>query len=139
MRLLVVIDSNVFVSSLLTRGTCRAILDEWRTGAFDAATSLALLRELQGVLKRPKFRNRISPTDTAELLAFIEDTAIRIHPDPLTHRISRDKTDDHVFACALSAGAACIVSGDADVLTVAPIPGLRVLSPASFLDWLRSH
>ena len=139
MPLVVVLDSNVFIASLLNSESCGAILAEWRKGTFDVAISSALLGELRRTLARRKFHGRIHPNELSELIRFIEDTAVRTRSIRLHRRISRDPTDDEVFACAFAAGATCIVSGDADVLTVAPISGLRVLSPRSFLAQLKSR
>lgn len=138
---LVVLDSNVFVSTLLGDGPCRALVKEWRKGSFEVAISSVLLDELREVLGRPKFHNRCSQADIQELLVFVQSTAIHIEPRRLAHPISRDKTDDEVFACALSAAASYVVSGDADVLEVstAKLSGrLRVLSPRAFLTELTS-
>ena len=136
MRPVVVLDSNIFVAALLKSASCREILSEWRKGSFVVAVSPALRRELTRVLKRPKFRHRISPVDREELLAFIAATALTVRPVRLRHPLCRDPSDDKVFACAFAAGASCIVSGDADVFAVAPIGGLRILSPREFLTWL---
>ena len=133
----VVLDSNVFISFLLKSPSSRALIAEWRRGSFEAAISTSLLRELRRVLKRPKFQKRISHEDIEELITFINETALFVHPITLRDRICRDKTDDKVFACAFAAGATCVVSGDKDVLTAGPIGGLLVCSPRDFLAWLK--
>ena len=133
------LDSNVLISALLNPGLCRTILLQWRGGRFNVAISSALLEELRGVLTRAKFSNRIRQDDIKELLAFVEANALRIEPLKLRHRICRDKTDDHLFACAFGAGSLGIVSGDKDVLSVGPIGGLRIFSPRDFLTWLSSR
>lgn len=135
----VVLDSNVFVAALLNSASCRAILAAWRRGAFNVAVSSELLDELHRVLARSKFHARVSQADISELLAFIDATAFRVTPITLSHQISRDRSDDRVFACALAAGAACVVSGDADVLSVPSIADLRICSPRSFLAWFASR
>ena len=133
----VVLDSNLFISFLLKGPSCRALIAEWRQGAFEVAISRSLLRELRRVLKRPKFHTRISHEDIKELITFIDETALFVQPLTLRDRICRDKTDDKVFACAFAAGATCVVSGDKDVLTAGPIGGLLMLTPRDFLAWLK--
>ena len=50
----VVLDTNVFVSGLLSpKGVPGAILLRFRQGAFEIVTSRAQIREIQAVLKRP--------------------------------------------------------------------------------------
>ena len=45
---------------------------------------------------------------------------------------SRPK-DDRVLEVAVNGGAACIVSGDDDLLVLDPFRGIPILSPASFV------
>lgn len=46
----------------------------------------------------------------------------------------RDPDDNRVLECALSGGASCIVTGDADLLTLHPFQGIRIITPRQFLD-----
>jgi len=51
-------------------------------------------------------------------------------PEP----VSPDPDDDKFLACALTAGAAVIVSGDKDLLDRSGWRGVRVLRPRQFSD-----
>ena len=48
-------------------------------------------------------------------------------------KVSRDPDDDHVLACAVSAKADRIVSGDNDLLTLKQHRGIAILTPAPAL------
>ncbi|MFN8943764.1 MAG: putative toxin-antitoxin system toxin component, PIN family [Pseudobdellovibrionaceae bacterium] len=53
-KLVVVLDTNVFVSGLISpNGVPGAILQRFRQGEFEIATSKSQIREIQEVLKRP--------------------------------------------------------------------------------------
>ena len=50
--------------------------------------------------------------------------------------MARDPDDDHVLACALTAKADLIVSGDADLLTLNSFRGIRLLTARQVLSVL---
>jgi uncharacterized protein len=52
---------------------------------------------------------------------------------------SRDPKDDMLLEVALSGRAACIVSGDKDLLVLNPFRSIPILTPDDFLkhDWSR--
>ncbi len=56
----VVADTNVVVSGLLWKGNPRRVLDAARDGKIDLFTSAVLLTELEDVLNREKFAQRLA-------------------------------------------------------------------------------
>ena len=56
----VVADTNTVVSGLLWHGNPRRVLEAARAGALQLYTSAALLAEIEEVLQRPKFAQRLS-------------------------------------------------------------------------------
>ena len=56
----VVLDTNVLVSAVLSRGSPPdSILRAWRRGSFELVISTRLLGELENVLARPRIRRRL--------------------------------------------------------------------------------
>jgi predicted nucleic acid-binding protein len=48
--------------------------------------------------------------------------------------VERDKSDDRILECALEAKADYIISGDSHLLSLKEYQGIRILSPADFLQ-----
>ncbi len=129
-----VLDANVLVSVLLSRrGAPAALVLAWLAGEFELVVSEQLLDELARVLAYPRVRARIAEREAGAFIALLRRSAT-LHTDPSQPaRLSRDTGDDYVLALAMSAAAA-VVSGDEDLLVLAP--GLPVFSPAEFLKQL---
>ena len=129
----VVIDTSVAVSAvLLPRSIPRR--------AFDLAArncrlliSSAILIELEGVLRRPKFDRYIDEADRLEFLAATVSRAeiIEIHERVIE---CRDPNDDKFIEVAVNGQATHLISGDADLLVLHPFRGIAIVSPQSFLD-----
>lgn len=131
----VVLDPNVLVSSLLSRGTTAALLDAWvEDEAYTPVVCPHLLAELTGVLDRKKF---LVITDEAKrgLLERLT-TEGECFEDPLVeHGVTMDPDDDYLVALARAGNADFLVSGDPH-LRQATITDVTVLSPAEFLALL---
>ena len=56
----VVADTNTVVSGLLWHGNPRQVLEAARSGTLQLYTSAALLGEIEEILQRPKFAQRLS-------------------------------------------------------------------------------
>jgi len=104
-----VADTNTVVSGLLWQGAPRQVLDAARAGKVDLCTSAALLAELEDVLRRDKFAERLQRASvTAHGLTI--GYAGLVEPAAITPVILEDPDDDAVLACAIAAQAEIIVS-----------------------------
>ena len=137
-RPIVVLDTNVFVSGLFHRPSSapRTILERFRDEAFTVAISPTLLGELVDVITRPALRRLISREALQGLLDNIREDALIVRPLERPRVVASDPDDDRLFACALAADAACIVSGDKSVLAIKRFRDIHVLPPTEFLGWL---
>lgn len=132
-----VLDTNIVVSGLIWGGVPRQLLDLARDNHVTLFTSSTLLDELADVLGRSKFATMLAARDiTPEfLMQRYGMLAKLIQPQPI-ERTVRDADDDAVIACALSASADMIVTGDNDLLVLSPFRNMPILNPADALQRL---
>lgn len=133
-----VIDTNVLVAGLLWHGTPHALLLHLEAGTLSLISSPALLAELERVLARSKFDTALQCAGMTreQALQRIRRLAEVHEPLPLTEPVCRDPDDDKLLALARSSRAACIVSGDEDLLVLQAFESIPVLSPAQALQLL---
>ncbi len=125
----IVADTNTVLSGLLWQGAPRRLLDLARERKGTLCTSLVLLAELAEVMARDKFAERLRAAGVSaiELLQDYERLAETVTPEALpTPVIERDPDDDHVLACAVSAEARLIVSGDSHLLDLKAYRGIPI-------------
>jgi len=132
----VVADTNVIVSAMLWIGSPHQILVASEDARLTLCTSPSLLRELTGVLSRPKFapRLRALQVSVSELTTGYARLARLVNPQRIMRVIAEDPADDEVLACALAARAHYIVSGDTDLLRLRSYRGISILSPRLFVQ-----
>ncbi len=128
----VVIDTNVMVSALLFKGSLSKIVDHWKEGKFTPLLSKETFNEFKAVLEYPKFlltTQEIKVIIEEEVLPFFEivEVAEKIS------RTCRDSDDDKFIACAVSASADFIVSGDRDLLDMVKYKSVKIISASVFL------
>lgn len=131
----IVLDTNVVISALLWRGTPYRLLEAIRQHEnLTLYSSPVLLEELTDVITRSALTRRlaaIGKTAREVLADYLE--AIELVEPVAVPRIVHDPDDDHVLACALTATAELIVSGDADLLELAAYEGTPIVTPAEAL------
>ena len=125
----VVLDTNVFVASIVADGLCRDLV-RVRVHSHTIITSKPLLDELRRTL-RVKFK---ADPDKLPLLSALHEQAEIVAPALLGERVCRDKNDDVVLATALAGKAEIIVTGDDDLLVLKGFRGIRILSARQFLE-----
>jgi len=122
------------MSALLSRaGAPGRLIALWLEGAFELVVSEQLLAELGRALAYPKLREYISSEDAAEFIGLLRATASMLADAELPDHISRDPDDDYLVALS-SASGSILVSGDRDLLVLAP--ELPIQEPAAFLEHL---
>jgi len=132
----IVLDTNVLVAGLLSaHGPCGAIVRMASSGELILYLDARVMGEYREVLGRPKFgfdKDRVSA-----LLEQLEHNGEITAAGPLAARLP-DSDDEMFLEIAVSARAACLVTGN---IAHYP-PDLRqeidVLSPAEFVEFYRS-
>ncbi|MGI8402722.1 MAG: putative toxin-antitoxin system toxin component, PIN family [Gemmatimonadaceae bacterium] len=129
----VFLDTNVLVSAFATRGLCadlfRSVVVE-----HDLVLGEVVLEEFRRVLKT---RFRVPAKDLRQIEAYLRSYEIvpkPAEPDPI--RV-RDEADRWVLASAHNAQADVLVTGDSDLLSVADLAQVQIVSPREFWEKLR--
>ncbi len=125
-----VFDTNVLVAAFMTEGLCSSLLIRARRHDFDLVLSGDIVREFKNTLTK-KFK--ISSADVSEITAIVKDAAFEVIDQckPIAG-ICRDKNDDMVIACAVSADADYIVTGDEDLLVLKRYKNIIIIKPRNF-------
>ena len=130
----VVLDTNILISAALTPGKPFQVL-QWVLENGVLIFSDATIEELRTRLMKRKFDRYVSSRRRTELLA--DFTAVAAWA-PFTGALhaSRDPDDDKFLETAVTGGAGCLVIGDGDLLVLDPFEGIRIITPAGFLDFV---
>lgn len=131
----VLLDTNVLVSALATRGLC-ADLYRLVVAEHDLIVGEVVLEELRRVLGA-KFR--LPPERVAEVEELLRTHEVAVRPDAPDEVTVRDADDAWVLATARAANVDVLVTGDDDLLTVTEQLPFRVLSPRAFWEEVRDE
>jgi len=134
-----VVDTNILISGSLWPGPSSQLLEAAADGKVELMLSSDLLVEFAGVLARPKFIARIAAkgTNANELARKLSEHVTIVAPAllPLPPEL-RDPKDLPVLACAVSAQADAIVSGDDDLLTLKSCQNIPIINAREALKRL---
>lgn len=128
-----VFDTNVTISAALLKTSApRQALDlARRLGKI--LMSWPTMAELQEVLGRKRFDKYISENERMLFLEALAREATLVDTiETITN--CRDPKDNKFLEVAVEGNAACLVSGDKDLLTLNPFRDIPVLTPRDFLD-----
>jgi putative PIN family toxin of toxin-antitoxin system len=128
-----VIDTNTFISAQLIDGSVSARAYEKALVIGRIAVSERVLTEYFEVLHRPKFDKYLSDQQRSEIIERLVDVAITLQPvESVT--LCRDPEDNIFLELALAANAACLITGDPDLLVRHPFRNVPIMSAADFLQ-----
>jgi uncharacterized protein len=139
----VVLDTNVFVSSLLsTEGTPAQLLNAWREGRYVLVTSPAIIAEVVEVLESPRISKKylIRHQDVENLVDVLKTDAVLVPGEAgVKGSVPRDPRDEMFLACAIDANADCIVSGNRHLLDLQTFRGIPILTVNEFAEELENQ
>lgn len=137
----VVVDTNVFISSLLSpQGIPSQLFQFWELHLFDILVSDKSLEELARVLRYPKIRKRLRVSDAVldDYVRSFREKAIVVEPQERVQAVTDDALDNVYLEIALAGKAHCVVTGDRHLLQLQEYQGVLILTPTAFLDQLTS-
>ena len=127
-----VFDTNCFISAnLLINSTSAMAFDKVLIYGRIALSNM-VINEYAEVLYRSKLDRYLNEEKRQKALAFIMKNSILFEPVEIVTDC-RDTNDNKFLELALACEAACIISGDSDLLILHPFRGIPILTPANFL------
>ena len=144
----VTVDTNLFVSATISRGSPLQLILAWRRGLFVLVLSESLVREVGTVLRRPHIVERygVRESDVRRLERRFERAAAIVADDELSDLPAelqvRDVKDVRILQTALTGEADFLVSGDDDLLSLSgeeALGKLQVITVNDFLARLERH
>jgi putative PIN family toxin of toxin-antitoxin system len=131
-----VIDTNVFVSALISARSIPALLLDEAGKKYTLFISKEILGEVEEVISRKKFgftEQKISSAMEA-ILSFSEI----INPGIKVDVIKLDPDDNKILECAIACNAQYIVSGDSHLLDLREYGTLKIINPKTVLELLNN-
>ena len=133
----VVLDTNILISALITKGTPPDTLYRaWLRGEIELVTSVAQIAEFARVLARPRIRRLVDADEANALVESIAARAVVLDILPEVD-ISPDPADNPILATAIAENADFVVSGDKKhVLSLGEVRGIPIVTARDALDRL---
>lgn len=131
----IVLDANVIVSGFLNPyGPPGSIVGFAASGDLTLCYDARILAEYREVLLRPKFELDAQAVD--DFLAQVEAEGEPVTAASLPQHLA-DRSDEAFLEVALSARAECLVTGNRQHFPARLCLGMKVLSPAEFVEAFR--
>lgn len=127
----VVLDTNVFISAILSRGKPRDILILAIEEKIKIVISEFVIEEISCILKQ---KIGLSDLRIREIIDNIRKISLEVFPQKRINIIKQNKEDNHILECAVAGQVDYLISGDKKhILPLKKFRGIKILSPAEFL------
>jgi putative PIN family toxin of toxin-antitoxin system len=131
----VFLDTNVLVSAVATRGLCADLLREILV-SHQLVVSAPLIAELKNILHT---KIGIPQEIISDFEALLTQDSIFSEDTTLTNVDINDKDDILLLSTALNGNAQLFVTGDKELLGLAKIESMRIVSPRGFWEILKTQ
>lgn len=126
----VVFDTNIYIAAFVADGVCARLLRRARRREFELLLCHVITGEFS---KKLKVKFRCSAQEIQQASALIIEAASNVLAEgSLLSPVCRDPEDDLILACAESASAGYLVTGDKDLLVLKRHGKCKILSPRDF-------
>jgi putative PIN family toxin of toxin-antitoxin system len=129
----VVIDTNVFISGVLSTTSAPARCVEAVVSSGQLVATEATLKELFERWLSSKFDPYVTRARREELLSRLAPL-VEIVEVVQQVRACRDPHDDKFLEAAVNGRADVLITGDKDLLALHPFRGIAIVSPADYLS-----
>ena len=129
-----VVDTNVLVSSFISAGPPRLILNRIRDRLDLLCVSPSILEEYFSILQRVGIAEDL----LASLLSFFQDPehVLLVLPSERVEVVHDDPSDDMFLECAIEARADYVISGDRHLRRLKRFRGIEIVTPREYLSRL---
>jgi len=137
--MIVVLDTNVIVSSLLSpAGPTAGVIRHWEANDFDVVISTHLLGELEGALGYPRVVKvlKLTQDEISSFLKYLSTITAVVGPELRLAVNEKDPDDNRILECAVAGNASYVITGDKHLLEIKEYQGIVILSPSGFLTLL---
>ena len=131
----VVLDTNVLVAAFIAHGICADVFERV-IADHELVLSPHILGEFERVMTT---KLGFDQTRVERALALFRRVGRVMSTKPLEEPVCRDRDDDAVLALARSSNAACLVTGDDDLLILERFEQIPIISPRAFLTFEPRH
>jgi len=133
-----VFDTNVLISTLISRGKPRELWNEVLEGKIRLELSNELLKEFNEVIVRPEFKKYLRRSSLTRFRRILLEKANITRVKVRFAQITEDADDNIVFEAAYCSGAEYIVSGDNDLLRLKEFKGIKIVTVDEMLKIFKS-
>jgi putative PIN family toxin of toxin-antitoxin system len=128
-----VIDTNVLVSSVVFKSQRPIAAIKHCFSKGKVFTSSEVLEEYKSTLLADKFDDFVLVETRQTALSIFVNACELVTPLEKIE-VCRDADDNKLLELAVAAKAACIVTGDKDLLALNPFRGIAILTPSNFMQ-----
>jgi len=129
----IVLDTNVLISAFLKKGSApSSILVLAERGELGLYTSMEIMDEYEGVLRRPKFQSI-----SGKALRYLEKNRrrfISVKPKEKVTAIKEDPEDNKFLECAIEARADYLITGNTNHFPFKKYRETAIVMPKEFID-----
>jgi len=131
---IVVCDTNIFISALRFGGKPDKIIELARGGEIKLAVSAFILNEFERILREKFYYKK---EETKVFRERIEKISFLVNPTTKISVIKEKDDDNRILECALEAKANYIVTGDTKhILPLKNFRGVKIVTASQFLEKL---
>jgi putative PIN family toxin of toxin-antitoxin system len=132
----VLLDSNIFISALLSHGGApAAIYNAWLDDRFQLVTCQHQIDEIRVACRNPKYTGRLQPSHVGTMLNNLYRATVWPAPIPRKHK-ALDPTDSYLLDLIDAAQPDYAVTGDkrAGLLQLKSLGGTRIFTASTFCE-----
>ncbi|MCL2134701.1 MAG: putative toxin-antitoxin system toxin component, PIN family [Candidatus Bathyarchaeota archaeon] len=129
-------DTNVLISVILSKGKPYELFMKAVSKKFVLVVSDLLLKEFEGVIRRPKFK--FTDEELCEISYSLRQSAEIVEVVSKFNIVSRDFKDDIILETTYDGKADFIVSGDDHLLSLNSFRAINIVSVKEMLTYLEN-